>query len=205
MANHQQRSKTNKRYRDHTSTPQWLYAALNERHDFDIDLAATDKSAKHTQYFTKRQNALKKAWHQYGDAGWLNPPYSHILPWVERALSEQQKGFTTVFLVPMDASTEWWPGNQSCIIEEITGYYTDFTYKSGKQKGQTIKKWCSGRIEFVDARTGKVMKDPLNKPCCLITFPAHYQGDTIRTSVSKFELMLQGEIALNKQHSKRAA
>lgn len=199
MASHQQRSNTDIAYRDHTSTPLWLYAACDSEFNFSIDLAATTLSAKHKNFFTKEIDALKQNWLKSAGknkAGWLNPPYSNILPWIEKAEEEQKLGFTTCFLVFMDASCEWWPANKPCIIREITGYYYDYTYKSGQKKGQTVKKWASGRIEFVNAATGEQMKDPLNKPCCLIIFPAFYRGPTLRESITKEDLLTRGNIHL---------
>jgi len=200
MASHQQRSKTDTEFRDHTSTPLWLYAANDSEFNFSLDLAATELSAKHKNFFTKEINALEQDWLKSAGkvkAGWLNPPYSNILPWIEKAEQEQRRGFTTCFLVFMDSSCEWWPSNKSCIIREITGYYFDYTYKSGKKEGQTVKEWASGRIEFVNAATGELMKDPLNKPCCIIIFPGFYSGPALRESVSKLELIERGNAHLS--------
>lgn len=212
--NHQQRSNTNEEYRDQTSTVPWLFAALDAEFDFGIDLAATDLSAKCPVYFTPKDDALTQDWLASvpplsSATGWLNPPYSNIFPWIHHAITEQQKGFTTVFLVPMDCSGEWWPADQPCIIREITGYYYDFTYKSGPKSriGKTVKKWASGRIEFIDAETGNVMKDPLNKPMCLIIFPAFYCGPTMRESVTKLALMEKGQayLALKAEENNKVA
>ncbi|MGY5706838.1 DNA N-6-adenine-methyltransferase [Vibrio antiquarius] len=211
--NHQQRSKTNEEYRDQTSTVPWLFAALDAEFQFGIDLAATDKSAKCAVYFTPETDSLSQDWLASvpplaNATGWLNPPYSNILPWVQHARQEQQKGFTTVFLVPNDCSGEWWPEGEPCIIRHITGYYYDHTYKSGpkSRKGTTVKKWASGRIEFVNAETGEIMKDPLNKPMCLIIFPAFYYGPTLHQPVTKIELMEKGQAWLaEKQQAELAA
>lgn len=199
MANHQQRSKTNTDFRDQTSTVPWLFAAFDAESNFSIDLAATDLSAKCSRYFTPKEDALKQDWLASAGnpaTGWLNPPYSNIYPWIEKAEQEQKKGFTTCFLVFMDASSKWWPHDKSVIIREITGYWYDYEYKTGKRKGTTAKKWASGRIEFVNAETGEVMKDPLNRPCCAIIFPAFYQGPAVRESVTKLSLMERGKAHL---------
>lgn len=204
--NHQQHSKTNEEYRDQTSTTPWLFAALDVEFQFGIDLAATDKSAKCTTYFTPKHDALTQDWLASvpplaNATGWLNPPYSDILPWIRHARKEQQKGFTTVFLVPNDCSGQWWPENQPCLIRHITGYYYEHTYKSGpkNRKGTTVQKWASGRIEFVNAETGEIMKDPLNKPMCVIIFPAFYSGPTVHQSVTKLDLLKKGHAWLEHQ------
>jgi len=205
MANHQQTSTTDKDYRDHTSTPLWLWAAYDAKYNFSIDLAATSKSAKSPNYFTIEDDSLAQSW--AGSvapfctmSGWLNPPYSHVLPWVQKALIEQRAGFTTVMLIFNDSSVQWWPEGQPCIIQEITGYYYDHTYKTsrpGRPKGTIGKKWASGRINFVNAATGDVIKDPLNKPMCAIVFPALYQGPTVREPITKLALMKRGEAHLD--------
>lgn len=196
---HQQTSKTDKFWRDRTSTPDWLFAAYDADYHFSIDLAASEISAKCPTFFTKEMDGLAQSWRDQAlnldpqnPSGWLNPPYSNILPWIRKAREEQRNGFTTVFLVMMDCSVEWWPGYHSCIIQEITGYYAPYTYKTGKRKGTTVQKWHSGRIDFIDAQTQQVMKDPLNKPCCAIIFPGYYQGPTLREPVSKKTLMDKG-------------
>lgn len=210
---HQQRSQTDEEYRDQTSTTPWCFAAFDAEFRFGIDLAATDISAKCDCYFTPETDSLSQDWlgsvpPLANATGWLNPPYSNILPWMKKARLEQKKGFTTCFLVPADSSGEWWPEGQPCIIREITGYYYDFTYKSGpkSRKGTTVKKWASGRIEFINAATGEVMKDPLNKPMCAIIFPAFYQGPTLRESVTKLSLMEKGQAWIeSKQQTDKAA
>ena len=192
MASHQQHSKTDKEYRDQTSTIPWLFSAFDAEFNFSIDLAATKQSAKCQVFFTPEQDALKQDWLASSNSpatGWLNPPYSNIFPWIEKATEEQKKGFTTCVFVFMDASSRWWPQGLPCIIREITGYYYDHLYKTGPKKGTTGKRWASGRIEFVNAKTGEIMKDPLNRPCCAIVFPAFYQGPTLRESVTKLALM----------------
>lgn len=203
MASHQQNSKTKEEYRDQTSTVPWLFAALDDEFDFAIDLAATSMSAKCGVYFTPETDSLKQDWFASvpplsSATGWLNPPYSKILPWIEKAQQEQEKGFTTCFLVFADSSSEWWPQGRPCIIREITGYYYDHQYKTGKRKGTTGKRWASGRMEFVNAETGETMKDPLNKPCCLIIFPGLYRGPTLRESITKLSLMERGHARLAK-------
>ena len=204
MASHQQKSTTAEEYRDHTSTPLWLWAAYDALFDFSIDLAATSKSAKSPRYFTIEDDALSKSWANSVDpfmplTGWLNPPYSNVLPWVQQALAEQQAGFTTVMFIFNDSSVEWWPEGQPCIIQEITGYYYDHTYKTsrpGRPKGTIGKKWASGRINFINAATGEEMRDPLNKPMCAIIFPALYSGPTMRQPITKLALMERGHAHL---------
>lgn len=38
----------------------------------------------------------------------VNPPYSKPLPWVEKAIEEQNRGCTVVLLLRVDTSTKWY-------------------------------------------------------------------------------------------------
>lgn len=38
----------------------------------------------------------------------VNPPYSHPAPWVDKAIEEQRKGHTVVMLLRVDTSTQWY-------------------------------------------------------------------------------------------------
>ena len=45
-------------------------------------------------------DSLRKNWRSYGTKGWLYPPYSNITPWIEKALRESERGFSTLMLIP---------------------------------------------------------------------------------------------------------
>tara|TARA_R100001530_G_scaffold101632_1_gene70675 strand:+ start:346 stop:726 length:381 start_codon:yes stop_codon:yes gene_type:complete len=38
----------------------------------------------------------------------INPPYSNIIGWVEKAISENNKGKQIVLLLPLDCTTKWY-------------------------------------------------------------------------------------------------
>lgn len=86
--------------RNSWSTPQWLYSWLNSIYNFDIDLCASKSNAKHSCYFSELSNALERVWHCEGDSGFCNPPYSDISPWINKAVSSSNFGFTSVLLIP---------------------------------------------------------------------------------------------------------
>lgn len=92
-------SKFNK---DHWETPQWLFNYLDSMHRFDIDLCATKQNAKLQNYLSDENggNSLDEDWHKLGKAGFCNPPYSNIKPWIQKAISELEKDFMTVMLIP---------------------------------------------------------------------------------------------------------
>lgn len=85
--------------RDEAGTPLWLYEGLNSIFNFKLDVCASDKNHKHKNYFTKKEDALKKPW---TSSNFMNPPYSNMKPWIEKAHAE--KGLT-VGLLKCDPST----------------------------------------------------------------------------------------------------
>ncbi|EKO3881134.1 hypothetical protein P0F40_002901 [Vibrio metschnikovii] len=195
-------SKSNPAFRDQTSTPEWLFQAFNSEFSFDLDAAATKESAKCSLYFTPETDGLTQDWesatmHIEGATVWVNPPYSDIGPWMQKAKEEQAKGITTCLLVPHDNRAEWWPISIASEIRDIVGYYDERVYLSGKQKGQTYQKWCSGGIRFVDASTGKEMPHELNKPVCLVVFRPGHVGPCQQTYISKRELLDVGRAIVN--------
>ena len=61
MAQHN--SKTPAEQRDCWRTPPWLFAWLDERFEFDVDLAADDENALCGMYFTPESSALSQPWY----------------------------------------------------------------------------------------------------------------------------------------------
>ena len=100
MAQHN--SKTPEAERDSWRTPPWLFAWLDERFEFDVDLAADDDNALCGMHYTQETDGLSQPWYVPGIAhrGFLNPPYSDIDPWVEKLIVEKAAGFLTVMICP---------------------------------------------------------------------------------------------------------
>lgn len=54
---------------------------------------------------TKPQfDGLKTEWKKYN---FVNPPYSQIKTWIQKALTEKQKGKTSILLIPARTDTQW--------------------------------------------------------------------------------------------------
>lgn len=100
MPNQQQISTTPADARDSWRTPPWLFKWLDRRFRFEIDLAATRENALLDDYYCHDDNALLRPWRVRAYRGFLNPPYSDIDPWVDKAIAEQTEGFLTVMLFP---------------------------------------------------------------------------------------------------------
>lgn len=98
-------------------TPKDFFDRLHKRFHFDVDLAADETNALLPTYITERMDALSEDWTQYGSTGWLNPPYGRgIDEWIDKAIREAKKGFTTVMLVPSRTDTEWFfQGQQNAV------------------------------------------------------------------------------------------
>lgn len=97
-------------------TPKVFLDAVRRRFhiaDFSVDLAADDTNAVCGTYLTEAVNALSPEvlWRIYCGArgwGWLNPPFSDIGPWVEKAWAESRLGARLMVLVPAATDTHWW-------------------------------------------------------------------------------------------------
>jgi phage N-6-adenine-methyltransferase len=88
--------------RDEWKTPPYLFQIWHIRYEFTIDVCATKHNAKMPRYFSRRQNGLLQSWQH--ERVWCNPPYSNILPWVEKAPTAD----LAVLLVPPRTDQAWW-------------------------------------------------------------------------------------------------
>lgn len=79
---------------DHCRTPRWLYDALDIEFAFDLDPCPL--------HLAPTVDGLQLDW--TGRRVFCNPPYSDILPWVDKALESQA---LTVFLIPARFDARW--------------------------------------------------------------------------------------------------
>jgi len=42
------------------------------------------------------------------ELNYVNPPYSDVTPWIEKALRERERGCRTIMLLKVDPSTRWY-------------------------------------------------------------------------------------------------
>ena len=91
---------------DDWATPNDLFAKLDERYNFTLDVAASATNAKCKNYFTQEQNGLEQEWN---GVVWCNPPYGRgIKDWVRKAYeSHLSNGATVVLLLPARTDTAW--------------------------------------------------------------------------------------------------
>jgi phage N-6-adenine-methyltransferase len=69
-----------------------------------LDVAASPTTAQCSQFFTKRNNGLKKPWH---GVVWLNPPYSDPAPWCKKAVAYARAGGKVIGLLPAWTDAPW--------------------------------------------------------------------------------------------------
>lgn len=96
---------------DDRETPPCVFVPLDAEFRFTLDVAANHHNAKCDKYCTLEgtfyrqpsgtpermgtQNGLERPW--LGETVWINPPFSGLRPWAEKAWDEES---TTVMLLP---------------------------------------------------------------------------------------------------------
>lgn len=105
---------------DEWATPAETYAALDAEFGFADDACPLAGEA----------NGLMREWKS---PCFVNPPYSDILPWMEKAKLEADAGKTVVLLVPSRTCTRWWH---------------EYAMKA------TEIRFIRGRLKFGGAKTG---------------------------------------------------
>ena len=88
-------------------TPPEFFAELDQEFHFDLDPAATDKSAKCANYYTPEDDGLSKDWG--GHRVFCNPPYGRAIhEWVRKGYEESRKpGTVVVMLIPARTDTTY--------------------------------------------------------------------------------------------------
>lgn len=158
-------------------TPPELFAELDREFHFDLDPAATDRSAKCAKYYTPADDGLKKDWGGY--RVFCNPPYGrHIQEWVRKGYEESQKpGTLVVMLIP--ARTD-------------TSYFHDYIFGGKADEVRFIR----GRIKFTD-EDGNA-KDSAPFPSAVIVWRSPDNSQSVRDMVLeliKGKAMTANEIA----------
>lgn len=165
------KSNTDHSDKDCWQTPLWLFDALDMEFGFWLDAAASYQNALCTAHFTEEESALERDWKSLG-AIWCNPPYSKILPWVEKAAEQSARQHKAiVMLVPEDMSVGW--------------------FSKALQTVDEVRVITDGRINFVHATTGKEQKGNSKGSMLLIWRPFTAPRRVI-TTISKQTLMSIG-------------
>jgi site-specific DNA-methyltransferase (adenine-specific) len=122
---------------DHWSTPKDVYYALDKEFHFDYDPCPLHG-----------ESGLEKSW---GRMNFVNPPYSDIAKWVQKAWIELTAcDNSSVLLIPSRTDTRWWH---------------DYVMKA------TEIRFIKGRLKFGGAKNSAPF------PSCIVIFkqPHHPQ------------------------------
>lgn len=146
-------------------TPQKLFDWLGTVFDFKLDVCADDKNHKCAVYFTEAQDALKQIW-PAGMECFMNPPYSRVESFMQKAWEESRRGVTVVSLVPASTETAWYRLAKRRVIGNAQDlWHFTRTDHRGKEwliiQGQNGAWWESPyRIQFDDPTPDGRMKNP---------------------------------------------
>lgn len=91
---------------DERSTPDDLYKMLDDEFHFTLDVCASEENAKCGLYHTIEIDGLTSNWRN--KICFMNPPYSNIGRWLEKASCECRiNKVIVVCILPCDTSTRW--------------------------------------------------------------------------------------------------
>ncbi len=82
---------------DDRRTPQDVFAPLNARWGFTLDVAASEANALCPKFFTRETDGLLRSWK--GERVWCNPPFSRLEPWICKAWQEMADGCALVVMI----------------------------------------------------------------------------------------------------------
>lgn len=89
------------------ATPQAFFDRLDAEFGFDLDVCATDRTAKCQHYYTPEDDGLAMPWAPL--RCYCNPPYGReIARWIERCSDEARRGALVVALIPARTDTRYW-------------------------------------------------------------------------------------------------
>lgn len=124
---------------DEWETPQSLFQELNAQYGFVLDAAATKENALCASFLTKEDDGLFQDWSYYKTI-WLNPPYSKLGMWIEKAYNEAKKGCTVVMLIPARTDTR--------AFHQYIYPYSGIEWERPAEGIQAHLRFLKGRLRF---------------------------------------------------------
>jgi phage N-6-adenine-methyltransferase len=119
---------------DDRRTPRETFDLLNAEFEFTLDAAASVDNALTDHFYDLDSDGLASPWYDHNV--WVNPPYSDLRPWVEKASLEMSKPDgpgVVVMLLPANRTEQgWWQD----VIEP------------GRREGRIEVRFCRGRLRF---------------------------------------------------------
>ena len=118
------KSTTPKKHKDLFATPQYIFDRFQvvSGLTFLHDVCAQKWSSKCSSYWTKRNNALRIDWAKEFDPLtplWMNPPYSDLPTWTEKAAQAAADGLIVTGLVPDSRSSAWYRNNVDSVATNV--------------------------------------------------------------------------------------
>lgn len=169
--------------RDLWRTPPALFACLNAEFCFQLDAAAAAHNALCRKFITAEQNTLETPWTDYLSIpgyAWLNPPYSDITPFVQKAADESKNQIGTVMLVPADTSVGW--------------------FREAIETASEVRFIVGGRLAFINPVSGKPVSGN-NKGSMLIIWHPYPRTHCQFTTVERDDLLSFGARLIAKREA----
>jgi len=92
---------------DDRKTPADLFAAIaSDWGPFTLDAAASAENAQCARYVDRETDGLAQSW--VGERVWVNPPYSDLRPWLEKAWAETGADVVAMLLPANRTEQRWW-------------------------------------------------------------------------------------------------
>lgn len=108
---------------DEWETPWPLFNWLDSSFQFTLDPCATAETAKCSRFYTQTENGLTRSW--AGERVFMNPPYSNVGKWIEKARAEAEGGATVVCLTASRTDTRWFQ-------EQVIGRANEIQFLPGR-------------------------------------------------------------------------
>ena len=176
-------SKTPVEQRNLWQTPVPLFVALDAEFCLTLDAAASADNALCNRYITEEQNTLETPWANYLSIPgyvWLNPPYSDITPFVQKAADESKNQIGTVMLVPADTSVGW--------------------FREAIETASEVRFIVGGRLAFINPVSGKPVSGN-NKGSMLIIWHPYPRTHCQFTTVERDALLSFGARLIAKREA----
>lgn len=144
-------------------TPKALFDVLNNEFNFSLDAAASDRSHKCENYYTKEDDALTQTW--YGNV-FINPPYGRVIrDWLTKALNSLEHINSAVFLLPAYTESKWFQDiiiPNSTEVRFIRGRLTFELFEEGKE-------WSNGKGYIAPFPSAVVIFNKSRQDNCFMT------------------------------------
>ena len=147
---------------DNRGTTWEVFNPLHERFGFTVDVAASEENAKLPRFYSLEDDGLAQSW--AGERVWLNPPYSHIAPWCEKAsLETDPDPYFNYGDAPAELVVMLLPANRT-----EQKFWQEWI-EPGRRAGTLTVEFLPGRMRFINP--GEDSVKPNARPpfgCCLV-------------------------------------